>query len=125
MRFVTPDFHAIMDYAMAIILVTSPFTLDYYNAGPETMVPVCLGLLGLFITPMTDFRFAFIRVIPLKWHLVYDFAAGAFLLLSPWIFDFYRHVYAPHVIFGGLQIIASLTTATSERDEVEALKKIV
>jgi hypothetical protein len=114
-----------MDYIMAILLVTSPFTLDYYNAGPETMLPVCLGLLALFITPMTDFRFAVIRVIPLKWHLYFDFAAGIFLALSPWIFDFYRHVYMPHVIFGLLQVIASLVTSTSKKDEVEAMSKVV
>ncbi|MBS1493825.1 MAG: hypothetical protein JST55_09950 [Bacteroidetes bacterium] len=125
MRVITPDFHAIMDYIMAILLVTSPFTLDYYNAGPETMLPVCLGLLALFITPMTEFRFAVIRVIPLRWHMIYDFIAGLFLMLSPWIFDFYRHVYMPHVIFGLLQIIASLVTSISKEDEYEAMKKIV
>lgn len=125
MRFITPDFHTIMDYVMAIILVTSPFTLDFYNAGPETLIPVCLGLLALFITPLTNFRFAFVRAIPLKWHLIYDFIAGMFLMLSPWLFDFYSHVYMPHVVFGGLQVIASLTTSTSKQDELEALQKIV
>jgi len=125
MRFITPEFHAIMDYVMSILLVTSPFILDYYAGGPESMVPICLGLMALFITPLTDFRFAIIRVIPLKWHLIIDLASGIFLALSPWIFDFYRHVYAPHVIFGGLMIIASLTTASSEREEIESLKKIV
>ena len=125
MRFITPEFHAIMDYVLAILLVISPFTLEYYNAGPETMLPVCLGLLTLFVTPMTNFRFAVIRVIPFKWHLVYDFAAGLFLLLSPWIFDFYSHVFMPHVIFGAIQIFSSMLTATSERDEVESLKTIV
>jgi len=125
MRFITPDFHAIMDYIVAILLVISPFTLDFYNAGPETLVPVSLGLLGLFITPLTNFRFAFVRAIPLKWNLIYDFIAGAFLLLSPWLFDFYSHVYMPHVVFGAIQIAESLLTATSKKDELETLNDIV
>lgn len=125
MRFITPEFHAIMDYVMAILLITSPFMIDYYSAGPETLVPVCLGLLALIVTLITDFRFSIIRVIPLKWHLIFDLAAGIFLLLSPWIFDFYRHVYMPHVVFGALQIAASLLTATTEKEEMETLNDIV
>ena len=125
MRFITPEFHAIMDYVMSFLLITSPFMLNYYSAGPETMVPVCIGLFAFCVTLTTDFRFAVIRVIPLKWHLIFDFAAGVFLLLSPWIFDFYRHVYMPHVIFGTLQIAAALLTATSEKEEIETLNEIV
>jgi len=125
MRFISPTFHGILDYAMSIILIISPFTMDYYEAGPESMVPIVGGLLSLFITPFTDFKPSIIRIIPMKWHLWLDFFGGIFLTLSPWIFDFYRHVYAPHVMFGILLIVASVTTKYSEQENLAPYKKLV
>jgi hypothetical protein len=125
MRFVTPEVHAIMDYAMSLLLITSPYILGFSHERTAAMLPMILGLLALIITILTDFKLAIVRIIPLKWHLVYDFFGGAFLLLSPWIFDFSNQVFMPHVVFGALQILASLTTSTSRKDNLEALEKIV
>jgi hypothetical protein len=127
MRFVTPEIHAIMDYVMGFALILSPFVLDFYSGSTETGIPCLFGLMSISITALTDFKFAWIRAIPLKIHLWYDLVAGIFLMLSPWLFDFYRIVYMPHVIFGALQVIASLTTRTSEierRSDLEFYKKV-
>lgn len=125
MRFVTPELHAIMDYAMSLLLIISPFILGYNNVEAAAMVTMVLGLIALVLTLMTNFRFAVIKIIPLKWHLFYDFFGGLFLFFSPWIFDFYGQVFLPHIVFGFLQMLASVTTSTSRKDRLEALEKIV
>lgn len=52
------------------------------------------------------------RVIPMATHLTMDFFIGLFLAISPWLFGFAEFVWVPHVIFGVIAILASLTTHT-------------
>lgn len=125
MRFITPEFHAALDYALSIILIIFPFVLGFSAKNAETLVPVILGLVHLGLSTLTDFRLSLFRFIPFKLHLTIELAAGIFLIASPWIFNFYVHVYTPYVFFGLLLIIVSLLSSTSKKDEVHAMEEII
>lgn len=114
MRFVPPNIHATMDYIMSTLLITSPWVFGFSDISSASFIAVFIGIISLVMTLITGFRCNFLRVIPVNVHLILDFVFGAFLALSPWIFDFNNIVYMPHLIFGILEIIASLTTAPVE-----------
>lgn len=113
MRFIPTRFHGVLDYIVGLLLIASPWLLDFAAGGAETWVPVIAGSLILLQTILTDFEVGVVRMLPMQTHLMMDFAIGVLLALSPWLFGFADQVYTPHVIFGVFAILASLTTHRS------------
>jgi type IV secretory pathway VirB2 component (pilin) len=113
MRFIPTRIHGILDYLVGIILIAAPWLLDFNRGGAETWVPVIIGIVILLQTIMTDFEVGMVRMIPMGTHLTMDFFIGLFLAASPWLFGFADFVWVPHVIFGVVAILASLTTHTA------------
>ena len=44
-------------------------------------------------------------MISMRIHLLLDLVSALALAFSPWIFAFADHVWAPHVIFGVLELV--------------------
>jgi hypothetical protein len=61
---------------------------------------------------MTNYELGVVKTLSMKTHLTLDIMSGIFLAASPWIFGFADTVYMPHLIFGILEIGASLMTKT-------------
>lgn len=112
MRFIPTRIHGILDYLVGIILIAAPWLLDFNRGGAETWIPVIIGIVVLLQTIMTNFEVGMFRVIPMGTHLTMDFFIGLFLAISPWLFGFADFVWVPHVVFGVIAILASLTTHT-------------
>jgi len=115
MRFIKPNTHAIIDYAMSIILILSPWLLNFSRNGAETWVPVIIGIATLGISSITKYKYSLKKIIPMRDHLMIDMVSGIVLAISPWIFGFSNYVFLPHLIFGIMEIGASLTTETTYR----------
>ncbi len=113
MRFISTRVHGIMDYLMGLLLIASPWIFDFAAGGAETWVPVVIGIVMLLQAIMTDYEVGMIKTISMRTHLTMDLLAGLFLAASPWIFGFSDTVWAPHVIFGLMEVAASLMTRTS------------
>jgi hypothetical protein len=112
MRFISTRVHGILDYLMGILLIASPWIFNFDNGGAETWVPVVVGIVMLLQALMTDFEMGMMKTISMGTHLRMDFVAGLFLAASPWIFGFSDSVWMPHVIFGLMEVAASLMTRT-------------
>lgn len=94
---------------MGILLIVLPFLLDFPEGAPTT-IPIVLGVGTILYSLLTDYELGAYKAIPMKTHLIIDLVAGAFLIVSPWLFDFDDLVLWPFVILGIVEIVASLMT---------------
>ncbi len=112
MRFMSTRMHGIADYVVGLILILAPYILGFADGSAAQWVPQILGVLALGSALMTDYELGVMRVIPMPVHLGLDFVSGLFLLASPWILGFADRIAWPHVLFGLIEIGASLVTQT-------------
>jgi hypothetical protein len=119
MRFLSTKVHGILDYLVGILLMASPWILNYSRGGAETWVPVIVGATVVMYSMMTEYELGVFKVISLEAHLALDLWSGILLAASPWLFGFFEWIYLPHLILGVLETGASLTTqrTTSLQDE--------
>jgi hypothetical protein len=110
MRFISTKAHGVLDYLMGIILIASPWIFNFARGGAETWVPIVLGASVIIYSLFTDYELSISRALSMRTHLTLDLLSGIFLAASPWIFGFSEFVYLPHLIFGILEIGASLAT---------------
>ncbi len=110
MRFIPTRIHGIIDYLMGALLIAAPWILDFNRGGAETWVPVILGAGVIVYSLVTDYELSAVRKLSMPTHLLMDMAGGAFLAVSPWLFDFADYVYLPHLILGLTEIITALCT---------------
>lgn len=116
MKFISTNQHGTLDYLVSILLIISPWVLDYFEEGIESIIPVLLGVSTITVSLMTDYEKGVLRVIPMKTHLAIDVISALFLAASPWIFGFQDVVYKPHVTFGIVEILAVLFTKTASKN---------
>ncbi|CAN5846931.1 SPW repeat protein [soil metagenome] len=110
MRVIPTLIHGFLDYGVALLLIVSPWILGFADGGAEQWVPVALGIFVIVYSLVTDYELSVARMLSMPAHLGLDIAGGAVLALSPWLFGFADEVWAPHLIFGILEIGASLLT---------------
>ena len=101
---------------MGLLLIAAPWLLDFARGGAETWVPVVLGAGVILYSLLTDYELGALRRLSMPTHLTLDLLGGIFLAASPWIFGFADYVYLPHLIFGILEIGASLMTRRQPED---------
>jgi hypothetical protein len=108
MKLLNTKTHAILDYAVGILLIAAPWMLNFADGGPAQHVPVGIGALTIVMSLLTKYEFSIFKLIGMNTHLIIDFLAGVFLAVSPWLFHFSDWVYLPHLIVGILEIIVVL-----------------
>lgn len=88
-RFITKDIHALLDYPVAIVLMTAPFALGLGESHPLALwLGVAIGVAALFLTLLTDHKLGVIRVLPYWFHLVVDAGVGLLCLAAPFVLSF-------------------------------------
>jgi hypothetical protein len=110
MRFIPTRIHGVLDYLGGLVLIAAPWLFDFARHGPETWVPVGLGIAMIGMAACTRYELGLFKMIPMPTHLVVDGAAGLLLAASPWLFGFANDVWIPHVVFGLGELMAALTT---------------
>jgi hypothetical protein len=112
MRFISTRVHGVLDYLMGLLLLAAPYLLGFADGSAAQYVPQALGAALLGASLLTNYELGLMRVIPMPMHLMLDFASGALLAASPWLFGFADRLYLPHLILGLLEVGAALTTRT-------------
>ena len=115
MKVISTKVHGIMDYLLGIILIVSPWLLNFSREGAETWVPVVLGVGLIFYSMVTDYELSISKKLSMRTHLMLDVFSGVFLAISPWIFGFNEYVFLPHLILGLIEIGTGVMTEPSPR----------
>jgi hypothetical protein len=112
---VTTRTHGILDYALGPVLFLAPNIFGFADMeGPAVWVPRLIGALTLLQAIVTRYEVGLVKMMPMRFHLFNDYAAGAFLAASPWLFRFYdpanQSLWLPHLIAGlSILIVTALT----------------
>lgn len=113
MRIIPTRIHGMLDYGIGLLLIVSPWLFGFNEGGPETWIPIILGVAAIAYSLITDYELGIARVIPMPVHLMLDLGSGILLAASPWLFGFADDVWVPHLVLGLLEIGASLMTQTT------------
>lgn len=110
MRFISRKFHAMLDYITGILLIASPWLLNFAEVESAKWVAIVVGVLILAMSFMTDYEGGGKKVIHMSTHLTIDIITGIFLAVSPWLLNFSEYVYLPHLIIGIMEVGAGVFT---------------
>jgi hypothetical protein len=110
MKILSTRTHGFIDYVMSLLVIGSPWIFGFAQGGAETWVPVVVGATGLVYSILTNYELGIVRTLSMRTHLMLDYASGALLAVSPWLFGFAETVYLPHLIMGILEIGAAMIT---------------
>jgi hypothetical protein len=88
-RFITKNIHALLDYPVALMLMTAPFVLGLGDSAPAAKwLAVATGVAALLLTILTDHKLGVIRVLPYGLHVIVDGMVGLTFLVAPFAFGF-------------------------------------
>jgi hypothetical protein len=110
MRFISTRLHGILDYAVGILLILSPFLFGFAIGGAAQWIPVVLGVTVIIYSLLTAYELGLSPKIPMAMHLRLDMIGGVLLTLSPWLFGFAHMVFWPHLVMGLFDIVTPLMT---------------
>jgi hypothetical protein len=112
MRVLSTRVHGILDYAMGVLLLASPYLFGFATGGVKHWLPMVLGVAMIGMSLLTRYEWGALRVIPMPVHLTIDGLSGALLAVSPWLFGFSEIVFVPHLVLGLIELGTSLMTET-------------
>ena len=82
-RFITKDIHALLDYPVALMLITAPFLLPMGQSHPLAVwLSVAVGVAALGLTLLTNHKLGVFRVLPYRVHLAVDGMVGVMMSMS-------------------------------------------
>ena len=104
MKIINTRLHGILDYVAAFFLLL-PWMINFDTGGPDTRIMAVLGGLTIAISLCTDYEFGLLKIIPIKFHFIFD-VLSAFLLLSlPWFISEMSVAYYWPVVLGAAEIL--------------------
>lgn len=88
-RFISPRFHGLLDYAVAGALIGAPFLLDFSASSVAAGgISVAAGVALVIYSLLTDYSAGIRNLIPWRVHLTLDAIAAAALLAAPYVLGF-------------------------------------
>ena len=94
--------HSYIDYAIATLLIFSPWIFNIQTELMESKIMVTVGL-ALFITNLTTkHKLGLAKIFKTKTHYKIDLFLGWFLFVSPFLYGFFSSTLLPHLLFGVL-----------------------
>ncbi|WP_457127286.1 SPW repeat protein [Mucilaginibacter sp. HD30] len=110
MKFINRKTHAVLDYLIGIVLITSPWIFGFAAIPEAKWTAVIIGIILLLTAMMTDYEGGIVKSLSMKTHLNLDAVAGILLAISPWVIGFNDRIYLPHLLVGILEIGAAIFT---------------
>jgi hypothetical protein len=104
--------HALLDYAVGVLLLAVPYLLGFADGSPAQYVPQVLGVMTIVMSLFTRYELSVARIIPMPLHLAVDALGGALLAASPWLFGFSDRVYLPHLLAGLGELLVVVLSRT-------------
>jgi len=89
LRILSKTSHGIVDYVAAVALVVSPFILGLGNSSPLAIwISVVSGFAVVFVSVLTKYKFALLKVIPFDLHLAIDLSVATAFMIIPLLLNF-------------------------------------
>jgi len=89
LRFISPAYHGLVDYAAAVSLIALPFMLKLGSSSPAAVwLSVITGFAVILVSGITDYRYGLLRLIPFGGHLAIDLTVATVFMAIPFIFHF-------------------------------------
>lgn len=123
-RFVPTGIHAYFDYIGGVGLIAAPFVFGFASVGgAAVIIPMALGVGLIVYSLLTSYELGIpgLKFIPMAYHLIFDFVACVFLILSPFLFGFINqapNAWLPHIVSGVVVILLVLVTQTRYQAKV-------
>jgi hypothetical protein len=115
-RFLPTRVHGVLDYLVGIALILAPNIFQFSEVGGAAVfVPRVLGAVLILYSLVTRYEWGILKLVPMSYHLMVDFAASVLLAASPFIFGFFSlkpNAWAPHVAVGLIVILVVLVSQT-------------
>jgi SPW repeat len=114
--------HAALEPIVAIVLIAAPWIFGFNDVGSATATSIAVGVIMLISGMATRWRFAVVKMIPLRTHFRMDLVLGAVLIVAPFVFGDSDRGDATRflVIIGILELATALSTRWDLREEVGA-----
>ena len=104
--------HALLDLAVAVLLLSAPWWGGFAGANAETFSAVILGGVILAYNLATDHEFGRVRRLQMTVHLWLDAAAGLLAAAAPWVLGFDQRVWVPHLSAGVVLLVLAIVSQT-------------
>src|SRR5947209_19378994 len=106
------DVHAAIEPIAATVLIAAPWIFRFSDVKAATVISIAVGASMLLAGAMTRWRFAIVRLIPLRTHLMTDLLLALILIAAPFVLGFSDNGAATRftVIAGALELMAALAT---------------
>jgi hypothetical protein len=85
MKIISPKVHAILDYAVVLLLFCAPFVFNFGTA--ITIFTLALAFIHLFMTLITDFPGGLIALLGLRVHGLVELAVSVLLMIFALVAD--------------------------------------
>ena len=104
--------HAAIEPIAAIVLIAAPWIFGFSHVNSAKIISIAIGVVMLLSGGMTRWRFALVRVIPLRVHFMTDLLLGLVLIVAPFVFGFSGNGAATRfmIIAGVLELMTALAT---------------
>jgi hypothetical protein len=107
MKIIPKFYHGVLDYLSALLLLLAPNILGFAAlGGAAAWVPRVAGLMILAQAVMTDYELGLMKMIPISMHLVADYVMGIVMVLSPFLFGFYKDSRSATILMVVMGVIA-------------------
>jgi SPW repeat len=114
-RMIPTKVHAMMDYAVGLLLIASPWLFGFSDESTAaTWIAVAAGIAMVGLSSVTDYEGGILgRHVAMRTHLIADGLLGVLLAASPWLFGFAdegTNAWLPFVAIGLGEIASAATT---------------
>ncbi len=117
MKFLPTKVHGFLDYTVGIALLLAPNLFMFSDVGGAAVfIPRLLGAVLITYALFTNYEWGVFKVLSMPYHLMIDFAAAAFLAVSPFLFGFNdekANAWVPHVVVGLVVILVVLVSQST------------
>jgi VIT1/CCC1 family predicted Fe2+/Mn2+ transporter len=103
--------HGLIEYAAGVLLIVAPFLIGF-DSDSATAVSVVVGVVVILVAATTDGPTSLVNQIPIPAHVLVDYALGAFLIASPFLFG-YSDESGPTAFFIALGVVHLLLTVAT------------
>jgi len=103
--------HGVIEYGAGVLFIIAPFIFGF-DSGTAKAVSIVFGLLILVVAASTDAPTGLSRSIPIKGHVILDFAVAIALVASPFLFGFSGdgNATAFFIVLGIVHLLLTIAT---------------